>query len=332
MGDAVTSPARPLTLVTIVFQGDLDLLRYQARSVARFAAPADVAEVLVVLNDVNERALRAQVESIRSDYGRLAERLRVLGADELLLTAPRSRRKTLFEFLYVEHRNWLPFTAANGWRGGNGYRMQQALKLASARAATSDRMLILDAKNILLRPLHPDEFFDDRDRALAVYETPRPSYHRDWLAQSLAALEVPVEIEDIAETTGYSTPYPVNRKLVLRVLDEVGKRFGSVQALFASKRRPSEFMLLYASCLKHEGDVSRWYGRYGGKHLAIWPTFAPERIDDILSRAEADPPLTLGLHRKAMPVLNEEQRVRVFAIFDASGQDLRPLFGVKTSD
>ena len=39
-----------LTLVTIVFSGDVELLRYQARSIARFVAPDDIAEVLVIMN------------------------------------------------------------------------------------------------------------------------------------------------------------------------------------------------------------------------------------------------------------------------------------------
>ncbi|SFT48149.1 DUF6492 family protein [Sedimentitalea nanhaiensis] len=321
-----------LTLVTIVFSGDVELLRYQARSIARFVAPDDIAEVLVIMNDVDETGLRAELNEIAPEYGALAGKLRILGGDDVLLGVTRSRRRTPFEFLYVEHRNRLPFLASKGWRGGNGYRMQQALKLASARAASTDRMLILDAKNILLRNLDPAEFFDDQNRACAVYNVPEPVYHRSWLRHSLRALDVPVDIDDIPETTGYETPYPVNRQLMLRVLDEVAQRFGSVQALFASKKRPSEFMLLFASCLKNEGNVGRWYSRYQGRHLGIWKEYGAETINGILDEAESRPPLTLGLHRNAIAQFSQQQRSRIIGIYDSAGLDLRPLFGPETTD
>lgn len=316
-----------LSVVTIVFKDDMELLRLQARSMAKFVDPDAVTDVLLVLNDVDEAAIRARLDEILPDYGPLHPKVRVVGGDELFYGVPRSKPRSLFERIYVDNRHRLPFLAGNGWRGGNGYRMQQALKLASARVARSERMLILDAKNVFLRALDPDEFFDGAGRALALRAKTEPQFHKDWLSESLKVLEVDIDPASIDETITYSTPYPVCRAVMLRVLDEVSVREGSVQALFASKKRPSEFMLIVASCLKNEGNYDRFFGSYGGQHLGLWKGYSSDVIDEIITKAEAAPSVTFGLHRKLLPLLNADQRARIIALFAARELDVTGLFG-----
>ncbi len=315
-----------LTFVTIVFSGDLPLLRLQARSMAMFVRPEEVSSILLVLNDVNEEAVSRSINGMLAEYGPLQDKVRIVPGDEVLLPGRRAgRRRRLWEILYVENRFRLPFVGKGGWRGGNGYRLQQALKLASARAATSDRMLILDGKNLFLRPLKNNELFDGQGRALAVFEKLSADYHRGWLSESMEALAVPDDLREVAETTGYSTPYPVSRQLLLDVLEEVESRHGPVQALFASKRRPSEFMLIFCYCQKHHGGTDRAFGRYDGRHAGIWADFDDARINAVLDAAENDTPLTFGLHRAALGGLSGGQRKRLLDLFDASGIDVRSL-------
>ncbi|MFD3190563.1 DUF6492 family protein [Sedimentitalea sp. HM32M-2] len=317
--------APPITYVTIVFQGDLTLLRLQAQSMARFLEPAAVSSILLVLNDVDEDRLRAQLDGMQALYGRLWPKVRIVSGDTVLHDPQRRRRRSLFECIYVDNRFRLPFLRRGGWRGGNGYRLQQALKLASARAATSERMVILDGKNIFLRAPFENELFDAAGRASATFEPVRPPHHRNWLTESLDVLDVPVDSGDISETTGYSTPYPVARQLLLDVLHEIETRHGPVQVLFASKRRPSEFMLIFAYCLKHFGGPDRAFFRSERGHVGLWAGFDDATVDRILSETESRAPLTFGLHRKAAVAMTGPQRQRILALFDARGLDARPV-------
>ena len=315
-----------ISLVTIVFSGDLDLVRYQARSLALLVRPGIINDIKLIINDVDEDKIRRVLEEMRPEYGPHAGKVRIVGGDEVLLSVPRNHRRSLFEWLYVDNRHRLPFVSAQGWRGGNGYRMQQALKLASARVADCERILILDGKNIFLRDFDPAEFFDDQNRGLSTFHAPQADFHRGWLNESLQVMGVNKTADDIEATTAYETPYPVNRQLVLRVLDEVAESHGSVQALFASKQRPTEFMLLFASCIRNEGNVDRYFGEFAGQHMGVWKEYSPPLIDKVISEAEANPSATFGVHRKAITLLSDEQRQRLIALFAERGLDLKPLF------
>jgi len=309
------------TFVTIVFRGDIALLRLQAQSMARFIDPDTVSSILLVLNDVDEPGLRGMIADLLDSYGPLRSKLRIVSGDDLLLRPDRKHKKTLFERIYVENRFRIPFVGRGGWRGGNGYRFQQALKLASARAATSENMVILDGKNIFLRAPDPYELFGRDGRAIGTFAKVVPDFHRNWLAESLDVLSVQVPLQDIQETVGYSTPYSVKRKLLLNLLDEIEAGYGSVQALFASKRRPSEFMLIHVFCLKHFGGPDRMFANCGRRNIGIWGDFDAAQVDAVLAEAEAQTPLTFGLHRKAVANLNPGQRQKVQGLFEAKGLD-----------
>lgn len=312
----------PVTFVTIAFSGDLALIRLQARSMARFLGPEEVGEILLVMNEADETALRRALTSLAADYGPHRDKLRILTGDEVLMGRERTRQPTLFERVYVENRFRLPFLRRGGWRGGNGYRMQQALKLASARAARFRRMVILDGKNIFLRAPRPNEWFAADGRARLAYETVGPAFHRNWLRESLDMLDVRVPPEKVQETSGYTTPYPVSRRLVLDVLDALESRHGSVQSVFAGKRRPSEFMLIFAFCLKHFGGPHAVFENVEKEQVGLWDSFDAQARDKALTAAETDTPLTFGLHRNAVSQLDAVGRRRIVTLFAERGIDI----------
>ena len=140
------TPQPLLTLVSVVFEAEFSLLQLQARSVAVYVPPELVAEILVI--DNSARGIPAEIEQqLRKNYGALAERVRILRPGDIS-----------------------PVPGAVGWRS------QQVLKLAVAELITSDRYLVLDAKNHFVRPLHRDviESPDGRPRVTAYsYETHR---------------------------------------------------------------------------------------------------------------------------------------------------------------
>lgn len=239
-----------LSFATVVYSKDFPLLELQALSFARFADPAQVSSIHVILNDVDEASLRRQIEPILPAYGPLQSKVEIISGDDVLLGDGHCARRPLRDRLLIENRFRIPFIRKGGWRGNNGYRNQQVLKLGAARVAGSDNMVILDTKNVFLRNFEETEFFSASGQARLQFIGVGSDFHRNWLRESLDTLDVSCPDLRQMKTTTFATPFPVRRSLVLALLDDINSRYGSVQALFASRRRPSEFMLMNAFCMK----------------------------------------------------------------------------------
>ncbi|WP_170454541.1 DUF6492 family protein [Ruegeria arenilitoris] len=301
-----------LSFATIVYSKDYPLLELQARSFARFADPAKVASIHVVLNDVDETTLRTRIEPILAAYGPLQSKVRVVGGDEILLGAGQCTRRSLGDRLLIEGRHRIPFVRKGGWRGNNGYRAQQVLKLGAARIAEAEQMVILDTKNLFLRSFTESEFFSDGGAARLPFISVNSEFHRNWLQQSLDALQVTVPDIEALKTTTFSTPFPVRRSLVLEMLDEINERYGSVQSLFGSRRRPSEFMLLNAFCLRSDLALRPWFEDASSTALGLWPTYSQKKLEDLIAGIDEPELLSLGLHNRAVSMLTPETQDRLF--------------------
>ena len=306
-----------LSFATIVYSRDFPLLELQALSMARFVPLEQVASISVIMNDADEPKLHPQIEALLPAYGALQEKVRVLGGDHLLLSNQHTTSPRLAEQMYVDHRYRIPFVRRQGWRGNNGYRLQQALKLASARCAGSDNIVLLDTKNVFLRPVCVLDFFSEDGRGRLSFLPPKAAFHRNWLAQSLSALEMETSVDDISETTTFATPYPVNRAIMTGLLDEIDQRYGSVQALFASKRRPSEFMLINAYCFKHLGGPEMCFERSDPVNIGLWPDHSASMTDTELDRLKLPEAFSLGLHNRAVGQWSPDQRSKLFDAFAA---------------
>ncbi|MDU9006290.1 hypothetical protein QO231_20875 [Sedimentitalea todarodis] len=292
-----------LSFATIVYSKDYPLLELQARSMARFLDPAEVASISIIMNEVDEPALRRNLSDILPYYGPLASHVRIVGGDDILLPANIRTSPRALERAYVDYRYRIPAVRRQGWRGNNGYRMQQALKLASARCAGSDRIVLLDAKNVFLRPLSESDFFSSDGKGRIQFLKPELVFHRNWLSQSLLAFVVGCDVDDVSETTTFVTPYPVKREVLLGVLDEIDNRFGSVQALFASKRRPSEFMLINACCIKHHGGPEADFEKAHPVNIGLWPEYDEAKVRAELNRLKDPEALSLGVHNRVVSQL-----------------------------
>lgn len=315
----MTPDNRTLSFVTIVYSADYPMLQLQALSLAQFVDPADVSSISLVLNVRDETSLKAQIEPIIASYGPHANKVKIVLGDDIFQPFATPRQKSWFERIYVENRFRLPFFRRGGWRGNNGYRMQQALKLASARSAASEQMVILDTKNIFLRPVHPSDFFAEDGRAKIRFVPVTDGFHRNWFEASLSVLGVPVESRNISKTTTFSTPYPVQRSLILDLLTHIETQYGSVQGLFASRLRPSEFMLINAFCILHFNAVEARFQPCEAQHVGIWPDYDADQIQSLIECIETDDPLVLGLHNRTVGILSPDHRIRLLAALASRG-------------
>ncbi|WP_170422796.1 hypothetical protein [Ruegeria arenilitoris] len=308
-----------LSFATVVFSKDFPLLELQALSFARFVDPDLVGSIHVILNDSHEDRLRAQVEPILNAYGPHRSKVRVVGGDELLLQPGQYARRSFSDRVLIENRFRIPGARKHGWRGTNGYRSQQVLKLGAARVATSENMVILDTKNLFLRSFDGSEFFAESGAARMAFIDVESEFHRKWLLESLDALGGRQIDPSGLRTTTFSTPFAVRRSLILALLDEINDRYGSVQSLFGSRRRPSEFMLMNAYCLKSPEGYAPWFEDKAQCNIGIWPSYSPEVVETQLAMLEDPSALTLGLHNRALSKLPANLRDRVFAELEHRG-------------
>jgi hypothetical protein len=313
-----------LDLVTVVFSREMELLRRQARSIARFLAPEGLGRIRVIVNDRDEDACVAAVEAVRPEYGALADRLEVVRPATLFALRPRALGpqgvRQWLRYLATRHRRRSPFGQKGGWNGNRGWAVQQALKLAAARLGEGRFVLILDAKNHFIRPVSVASFVSPEGRARTY--TNRPGDKQwSWIPPSFRLMGVPPPPRD-APAPPTVTPVCVSRAVLGDCLDDLERRVGPAEAFFARARgNATEFMLLYAHVV----------GRHGSWQAVFDPGLVPPAtifgrsdaafIDHVVRRAESGEAEVFSVHGSRVATLEPEVRRRVEAIWAERGLD-----------
>ena len=294
------------TLVTVVHGADLPLLRLQARSLARFFPPEDISEILVLVNDIHESRVRDDARKILPEYGPHGPNVRILGGDDLLGATGKTFRTRLMR---TRHR-W-PAYRHTGWRGNNGYRMQQAFKLAAARVATSDRILILDSKNVFIRPSATSDFFAPDGRPRMRFMPISADHHERWLRESLRTFDARIPVTEFTETVCYTPPFPIARSFLGEVLEALEARRGPVEGVFAPRRGPSEFMLINVWATVAHAGIRDVFSESPHRNAGFWRDGGPDAFERVLQQIDDPHFLSVGIHRKALKRLPEGSTDRV---------------------
>ena len=310
-----------LSLVTVVHRGELPLLRLQARSLARHAATGDVAEVLVCVNDSEERAVLRAVEAMRGEWGPHAVRLRALGGRYLFRGRSGTAREERLRWAAKlrQRRASGRDLAPSGWHGHEGWWMQQAFKLAAARAVEGERLLVLDAKNVLLAPLDPAAFFAPDGRARAHLIGYADHLHREWMGWTFAALGLPARVP--VPVTSYRTPFAVRRAHLRAALDWLEARVGQdVETHFSTGwPRATEFMLLNAWAVMERGGVEDVFASGLLEPASLHAEAEEAEIDELLHGMEEGRLTLPGLHVVALARLGPARRARLARVLTQAG-------------
>ena len=312
-----------LSLVTVVHRGELPLLRLQARSLARHAAADDVAEVLVAVNDSEERAVLRAVEAMRAEWGPHAAKLRVRGGRHLFwgrAGAAGEERRRWAAKLRRRRASGAPF-GPSGWHGHEGWWMQQAFKLAAARALRGGNVLILDAKNVLLGALDPATFFAPDGRAKGFLIDAPDHLHREWLAWTRHALGLSERAVGMSPVTSYRTPFAVRRADLRGALDWLETRTGEpVETHFSTGwPRCSEFMLLNAWAATERGGVDAVFAPGLPEPASLHAEADEAEIAALLRGMESGRLILPGLHVVALARLDAARRARLAAVLARAG-------------
>ena len=307
-----------IDLVNVVFRVELPLLLLQARSIARYFDAESLNEIIVILNDPDEARCHREVEAMRTEYGHFADRLRIVSPSALLDTPDsvytrlraswvaggRTRFKALFGRSPSRGN-------PKGWCGNNGWSMQQAFKLLSARVCTGTHIVFLDAKNHFLKPVDATRFVarDGRARSRKL----RPDVkQREWIEASFAAIGLPMPLADEAPPT--VTPFSIERCLLADCIQKLTEQLGPLECFFALRRgKATEFMLIYAALDRGEGH---WKRLFADALPTSTTVFRPPESGDpddttLLETVKAlrvQPTLLSGIHRTRLQKLKCEAR------------------------
>jgi hypothetical protein len=216
---------RKYTIVTVAFEGDIELMSLQARSMKLYSDPSLIEEIIVVDNFTGQKSKRWE-ENLLNDYGHMAQKVRIVPAAEIANTHELS-----------------------------GWYSQQVLKLAVAKIVGTDRFLVLDAKNHLIKPLTRDflETPEGKTRINGYGYSKHPLRLR--LENTCSYLKTDVPLDKFVRT---STPFTMITSVAKSIVRNIEKDEKCDFALAMSKHGFTEFFL-YAATLAKVGVLDDLY-------------------------------------------------------------------------
>ena len=284
------------SLVSVVFESEVALQWLQARSVENFVDVGLFDDILVI--DNSARGLRrAQRESLLEAYGRHRSRVRIVASSDI-----------------VE----VPSTV--------GWMSQQVLKLAVARLVSTDRYLMLDAKNHFIAPLRRDflEGADGRTRTnVHSYESHSLHGHLERTLRYMGVDPGPY----LSRFTVTATPFVFDTEQVRALIDYLDDRSEDTFAEEFVKQGLTEFFLYSAWLLAQGISLDDFFELEQTPCPTVWPgTASVETLRDALHRADADGSPLFSVHRKALARFDDDAVGLLVdfwvarGLFDDSGQ------------
>lgn len=264
----------PITLATVAFEAETMLLALQARSVARYLAPADVREILVI--DNSERGLSTGYRRrVNAAYGPHADQVTWLRPGEIM-----------------------PIPHASGWY------VQQLLKLAVAERVKNPNYVALDAKDHFIAPAGPATFVDASGRGRVPAYSYRDHPLRPHLERTLGYLELPSDwlLDQFAATV---TPFTFETEQVRAMMREVGGRRSPAD--FAGEfidNQLLEFFLYSAWLTRRRGSLGEAFDIEAERFPKVWKrTATTAGVDEAIRLARQLSAPVFSVHRRALAML-----------------------------
>jgi hypothetical protein len=270
-----------MTIVTVVFEPELPLLRLQARSFARFL-DIEVPTKIIVIDNSAKGIGSASWSRVLKEYGSFAP---------------------LVELVRAESISGMP--PATGWNS------QQVLKLAVARRVESDRYLTLDAKNHLIRPTGLADFEAADGRPFGNFHSYaahplKPSFER---VLSYVGLD---PSDSIDRFTATATPFVLYTGFTRQLIDDIEQRSGSTFAEEFIRAKMTEYFLYSAWLIAHGHRLEELYDPAGIQCPAVWPKGANlAGVERALAAVAEHDPAVISVHRTALARMDGAARSRL---------------------
>jgi len=277
--------APPLSFVTVVFEEELPLLQLQARSMSLYLDPDAVEELVVI--DNSTRGMPGRVhDAVLRGYGGLADAVRVLRPRDICRVP-----------------------------GTIGWRSQQVLKLSVAGRLTSERFVVLDAKNHFIDTAGAGLFVapDGRGRVTAH------SYERHALRPALEHVLVYLGLEPsdhVGCFTGTVTPFTFDAALVVSMMQDIERRSRRSFADEFVANALTEFFLYSGWLLSTGRSFEDVYDIHRAPWPAVWPGSGNQGgVDEAIARAVERGSAGFAVHRKALARLDARNAATLAAFW-----------------
>ncbi|SDD30793.1 DUF6492 family protein [Kordiimonas lacus] len=263
-----------LDIVTVVHSADLRLLALQARSLARYADPAMVGTIHIIVNDQCFRAVRRRfLREVLPEYGGLSAKVRLWHSGDL----------------------WPEVSRKSGWGS------QQALKLMAANVVETEDFLILDAKNHFIRPTTVADFIAEDGRL----RTQMYRIHSKFTGHFKRACAYFGYGSEPDLTTGLptSTPFLMKRSIVRAMMAEIEAREAvSFQSFFMKDRLFTEFYLYYGYILARYRGHQQFYEKRYTPTATLFGGHAKDARQgaEILAQLDRPDVYCMGVHRAVL--------------------------------
>lgn len=233
----------PTELVSVLFRGDFGLAVLQARSIVRYFNHDDIATIRVIVNDT------VHPKGLLDAYGPLAPKVRFHEAGR------------------VTRYDLQPF---------EGPATQQVLKMRAAALVETDTHILLDGKNLFVRPTGLSDFV--RDGKLRML--PKPALAKPS-PELMGCFQINMDIVGV-EGTGWQdmslpmiTPFIIHTATMRDLLVHIEARHGKpFEEVFLRDHHPSSVyeFILYNAYLIKTGRYDDLYWR--GEHFVagLWPS------------------------------------------------------------
>ncbi|GAB3920763.1 hypothetical protein GCM10011575_17460 [Microlunatus endophyticus] len=261
---------QPISAVTVVFEAELDLLKLQARSLARFAGPEVISQIIVI--DNTRSGIRPPVRrKILHEYGIHRPKVVFLRPTEIGVVPP-----------------------ASGWI------TQQVLKLLVYSKVAADHYVVLDAKNHLIRQVDIRDFIAADGRAHGGFHSYVGHPLRSRLEDVLHYLGLePQEFVDRFPPT--HTPFVLQTRLVGAMVEDISSTSGQEFASAFVASGALEFFL-------YSGWIRKTYGTWDAvfdgepvRSANIWPgNPSAESVKAVIAEASRLDTPFFAAHRTAL--------------------------------
>lgn len=323
-----------ISIVTVVYQEEINFLKIQAQSLDVFFKHEDIDSICIIINDRHQRSCRDQVVAMLPMYGALSKKVKIFEPDQIIGEHKYDIKRPLFMLkkLFVHYRSLIPIKIKSGWRGNNGWLTQQAFKLCVARVVKEGFVLILDSKNFFVNNVNIYDFVSNNHRARTLLVEPYKS-NRRWIDNSFKIFGM--NFSDYNELASLSrTPFCIRADILKDCLNEVERRIGPIEVYFGYRplwgkgtgHKASEFMLMYAYITYRFGNWKYVFDEGLLPASSINKGMKDHRVDHMISLVEKNEVNVFSVHKSRVHNLKAEHIKRIRQIFECRGLSLDSIF------
>lgn len=262
-----------IDIITVVFRDELDFLKIQARSLDLYADPTDIDTIYIVVNDADD-----VVDLIDTNWWGQHKNIQV-----------------------VPYSKWNYINRVNGWEN------QQICKLLGASEAVSEWSMCLDAKTWLVQELELDKLFDKTGKPRVGFMNVIPVFHssRDFVEDHYQ-----IKMNKVLGPAG--VPFMFHTKTVQDMISGFTDFIDFFQTNVRYPHFVTEFHLYDGYVLSTHRTYEALYNKEQQYICFNIADFDVKNFEIHYKNILLDSPnaLTASIHRRAYPLLSEEQLIK----------------------